>query len=713
LERIQRATVFIIQARSVDNDLAIQCVGSGTIISRSGIILTNAHSTLQSAACPGDTLIIALATRLDEPPVLKYRAEIIQADTGLDIALLKITREFDGRLLTQDTLALPFVELADSNAARLDQTITVVGYSGIGDDPVASTRGTIIGFVSEPRGSTAAWIKTSATIPGTMSGGGAYNQEGRLVGIPTTAPLASQGVNCVPIQDTNQDKVVNNRDICIPVGGFINALRPSNFVRPLLRAASLGYSIDNLTAPISALVPENKPSFKRLFFAPSVNEAGMPTTIIRSLPAGSNSLFLFFDYENMSPETIYELRVTTDGIPNPAFSLAPVRWSGGERGIWYIGSSGQPWPNGTYEFTLFADGVAAPPARLTIGAAPDAGPTFTDLVFGLLDLRNNPLGNGYVLPSGNVASARFIFRNMQNGTNWTSIWYLNGVEVPNSRSSNVWNEGESGSTTTSIRSEVGLPPGSYRLELYIENRLATTADFIIAGVQQGAFPAIFFKTRFVTAATPTEAANAVGLSSFPNTINNLYALFDWQQIAPSTLWTLRWSIDGQPFFDQTLPWKAGLNGQNYLMRLSGPGSIPDGTYKLDLLLNNVQFASIQAQVGIGQLPLDRFAQAGGIQMRGQILDSNTRQGISGVTFILISKEFSVAEFTKEWNQRQIYAMGVTDRNGRFEIDRPLEILAPYSVIINAQGYLPISADGIEIKPDGPNPLDLTIYLTRD
>jgi hypothetical protein len=149
------------------------------------------------------------------------------------------------------------------------------------------------------------------------------------------------------------------------------------------------------------------------------------------------------------------------------------------------------------------------------------------------------------------------------------------------------------------------------------------------------------------------------------------------------------------------------------MRLSAPGNIPDGTYKLDLLLNNVQFASIQAQVGIGQLPLDRFAQAGGIQMRGQILDSNTRQGISGVTFILISKEFSVAEFTKEWSQRQIYAMGVTDRNGRFEIDRPLEILAPYSVIINAQGYLPISADGIEIKPDSPNPLDLTIYLTRD
>src|SRR5688500_7789859 len=91
LERIQRATVFVIQARDVGDDLHITCVGSGTIINRNGLILTNAHNTLQNPTCSGETIVIALSVRLDEPPIAKYRAEIAQADEGADLALLRIT----------------------------------------------------------------------------------------------------------------------------------------------------------------------------------------------------------------------------------------------------------------------------------------------------------------------------------------------------------------------------------------------------------------------------------------------------------------------------------------------------------------------------------------------------------------------------------------------------------------------------------------------
>lgn len=718
MERLERATVFILQARDVGDELFMTCVGSGTIVKRDGLILTNAHNTLTSSACPGDTLIIGISNRLDEPPILRYRAEIAQASPGLDLALLRITQELDGRLIEPGTLALPFVELADSSSVQLDETITVIGYPGIGNDPVDVRRGTVIGFVAEPSGGEKSWMKTSAVIPGTMSGGGAYNQAGQLIAIPTTAPITAGTLDttCQPIQDTNGDSTVNDNDICIPIGGFINALRPSNFARSLLRAASLDLSLEILNVPTAQVGVGGAPTFKRLFFSPSVNEAGMPTTVIRSLPAGSNSLYLFFDYENMTPETVYELRVTTDGIPNPTFSLAPVRWSGGERGLWYLGSSGQPWPNGVYEFTLFANGIAAPTARLIIGGAPETAATFSDLVFGLLDLRNNPLGNGFVLPTGNIASARFLFRNMENGQEWTSIWYRDGQEIPAARQTNTWNEGASGSTTTSIRSEGGLPSGSYRLELYIGNGLAATSDFTIAGAAQGAFPEIFRNERFVTAPTPDEALSAAPLNNFPPDVLDLYALFDWQQIAPGTLWTMRWTVDDEIFYEQTVPWNTLESGQNFLLRLNAPGGVPDGTYRMDLLVNNVQLRSVQAQVGIGQLPIDPFAQASGVQLRGQILDADTRQGIPGVTFILLSKDYSVSDFA--WSQNQIFAMAITDRNGRFQIDRPLQLstaAAPvaYSAIVAAQGYLPISADGVEVDNTTANPLDITLYMIRD
>lgn len=729
IERIERATVYVMQAQNVGDNLFITCVGSGTIVSQDGLVLTNAHNTLVSENCPGDTLIIGLNIRLGEPPVPKFRAEIAQADSGLDIALLRITQELDGRLVEPQTLTLPFVEIADSGTTRLDDTITVVGFPGIGNDPVITTRGTINGFVTEPaRVSTRSWIKTSAVIPGIMSGGGAYDQQGKLVGIPTTAPVSRNmlNANCLPIQDTNGDGLVNTNDICIVVGGFINVLRPSNFALPLIRAASLRLTVESIAAVRTQQMPiQDTPNFTRLFFSASVNEAGMPTSVIRSLPAGSNSLYLFFDYENMTPETVYELRVTINGQPSPDFSLSPVRWSGGQNGLWYIGSNDRPWPNGTYEFILAANGVTATSvARLVIGGAPKSEPTFTDIAFGLLDTRNNPLGNGFVLPTGNVASARFIYRNMQDGMEWTTIWYLDGTEIPNSRQTNIWQDGASGATTTSVRSDTGLPPGRYRLELYVTEqtgespRLAATSDFTIAGAQQGAFPQIFTNVRFTVAQSDAEAVASPPVSNVSDRIEILYSLFNWQQVAPGTLWTMRWSVDGNVFYEQTIPWNSQESGENSLTRLSSPGGIPDGTYEIDLYLNNVQLASTSAEVGIGQLPIDRFAQASGVQMRGQILDADTLQGISGVRLILISKDFSVDEFISAWDQNQIYAIAVTDSNGYFEFEQPLELSTEanpvaYSAIVTAEGYLPVSADGLEVDETTENPLNTIIYLTRD
>ena len=131
---------------------------------------------------------------------------------------------------------------------------------------------------------------------------------------------------------------------------------------------------------------------------------------------------------------------------------------------------------------------------------------------------------------------------------------------------------------------------------------------------------------------------------------------------------------------------------------------------MDLLINNVPLASTTAQVGIGQLPIDRFAQASGIQLNGLIYDAETGQGISGITFLLITEDYSVADF--EWRQDQIYAIATTDRNGNFQVDRLLDFDTPYSVIVAAEGYLPITADGFELDRTMPNPFDLVIPLTR-
>lgn len=710
IDRISRATVYIIQTSDFANNDII-CVGTGTIVNRSGLIVTNAHNTVTNTNCPGQSLLIAISRNPNEPPILQYRAEVVQANPGLDLALLRITQDLDGRLVDPAILSLPFVELGESSQVALDDTITVVGYPGVGNDSVEIRRGTISGFVAEPSGGNQAWFKTDAAIPGTMTGGGVYDQNARLIGIPTTAPVTNlvADTTCLFLQDTNDDGLVNQADRCVPVGGFINAIRPADFVRPLLRGASLGIRVNELTAPNFQATASGEAQFSNLFFSTAVTE-GMPASVVNSLPTGTTSLFLFFDYINLTAETVYELRVTTNDIPNPTFSLAPVRWSGGEQGLWYIGNNEQVWPNGVYEFALFIDGLASGRATILIGGAPEEVPSFSNLLFVLLDDDGNQFGNGYVLGTGNTVNATFLYNNMQPDMAWSAIWYYNDSEIY--RSDDVWTRDSDGLGDTSIVSDI-LLPGRYRLTLYIEGRLSALADFTVAGARDAAFSRVFSNARFVSANTPEEAVRATGtgISTFPADVSTIYALFDWEQLAPGTLWTLRWSVDNDVFYEDIGPWRSLETGQNYLLQLVSDNGIPDGTYKMEIYINSVRLASVEAQVGIGQLPIDIFAQATGIQLRGRVIDAETNEGIPGVTFILISENFSVDDFV--WSQDQIYAIATTDSLGQFQIDRLLQFGAPYSVMIAADGYLPISADGFEVDAESDNPLEIVIPLTRD
>jgi hypothetical protein len=328
---------------------------------------------------------------------------------------------------------------------------------------------------------------------------------------------------------------------------------------------------------------------------------------------------------------------------------------------------------------------------------------------------NQMFSSGPVLGTGNTVRAQFIYNNMLPEMNWSAIWYFNGGEIQ--RSTDGWGAARSsnGTENIGITVDTGLPPGQYRLELYIETRLAAMADFTVAGARDATLPLprVFNRDqmRFVVAQTDAEAIAARPVTTFTNPVSVLYAVFDWEQIAPGTLWRMRLTVDDTPFYDQIVPWSNNDVGQNYLTRIAGERGVPDGTYAMELYVNNVLLGRIEVDIGIGQLPIDPFASPDGVQISGQILDAGTGLGIPDVTFIIISEDFSVQDYTAD--VEQIYAMATTDRNGRFVLDRPLRFDAPYSVWIAAYGYLPVTADGVTVTDETDNPLELVIYMTGD
>jgi hypothetical protein len=217
--------------------------GSGTIISPDGLILTNAHVAVGDRFYRADRLIIALTVAEDKPPVPAYIAEVVQSDSALDIAVLRITYDLSGQRIDPSDLDLPYVQLGDSDELRLGDPITILGYPGIGGETITLTCGEVSGFTAGTGYGNRAFIKTSATIAGGNSGGLATDQNNKLIGIPTqvgAGDISGDIVDCRPLADTNRDGYIDQYDTCVPTGGFINALRPINLAMPLINAAVEG-----------------------------------------------------------------------------------------------------------------------------------------------------------------------------------------------------------------------------------------------------------------------------------------------------------------------------------------------------------------------------------------------------------------------------------------------------------------------------------------
>lgn len=237
-----QSVVQIIAMVNLNGQIQPGWTGSGSIISPDGFILTNAHVVLSDPYYEVNSLIVSITTSQDQPPVPMYSAEVLQADAALDLAVIRIIGDANGNPIDSSTLNLPMIPVGDSDNLQLGDSLVILGYPGIGGETITLTRGEVSGFTADRVYGNRGFIKTSATIAGGNSGGMATNSNNELIGVPTQVGYGGEGeiVDCRALADTNGDGITDNRDSCIPTGGFINALRPVKLAVPLIEAARNG-----------------------------------------------------------------------------------------------------------------------------------------------------------------------------------------------------------------------------------------------------------------------------------------------------------------------------------------------------------------------------------------------------------------------------------------------------------------------------------------
>jgi len=359
LGELARAAVQLQALNLETGTRSVVWTGSGTLISADGLILTNAH-VVDNRGGEYEQLGVAVLERTDQAPRLNYLAEIAAIDYGIDLAVVRIVGNLDG---SSARVELPFVQLGDSDRVEIGDPIRILGYPGIGGETVTFTEGAISGFTSERGIEGRAWLKTDATITGGNSGGMGLNQQGELVAIPTTLGSgAEEGglADCRQLVDTNRDGVVDSDDTCVPLGGFINALRPVALARPLIEAARQGERYVQGDLPPAQQARDfdlTSTLLSNIVFSDGVNEADQPEGLWYALPAGVNDVCAFWDYEGMSDGITWSSYWFIDGVLSEGGSSFEDVWTGGVAGNWWVCIHNETGlPDGLYEFVLEVDG---------------------------------------------------------------------------------------------------------------------------------------------------------------------------------------------------------------------------------------------------------------------------------------------------------------------------------------------------------------------
>ena len=189
--------------------------GSGTIVAGGRFVLTNEHVvTDESTICRMEVWYTNSEEEvIPQGPPDAY-GEVVSLEKELDLAVIKLIDPSDESPLTTDSDKHPAIPLHVSKL-ELGCTIYVLGFPGVGGSTITMTKGIYSG-----RGLN--WgdefYKTDTAINGGNSGGAAFDERWRFIGIPTATSVP-------------QDRADGKRDI-----GF-GLVRPAKFAVPLIEEA--------------------------------------------------------------------------------------------------------------------------------------------------------------------------------------------------------------------------------------------------------------------------------------------------------------------------------------------------------------------------------------------------------------------------------------------------------------------------------------------
>lgn len=474
-------------------------VGSGTIITEDGFVLTN-HHVMDTDRMPREfsdfcedqaprgrgeadwTHIVWLPDQRGAPTD-PYRMEVVADSTyAEDLAVIRITEHLNGSRVNIRGDPFPFVEFGDSDALREPEKIILVGYPLNAGESRRVSEGIFSGWGDNGFG--VQWIYTDATISGGNSGGTAVNSEGLLIGVPTEGTFSDCRAG-----DTNSDGLIDESDQgCISLGGNYGILIPSNLARAFAESAigealpvvesAPPVGVDGPTPPPDEPVVETDdlPFGEISFTAYDKTQAEQDTF--------QNVTWIDGCFENFTAEDGDEV-ISTWYLDEEEYLVYPftyeAAWNPEACASIFI-EEGEEDPfldPGVYRLELELDGETVVSDDVTVTRSTNV----ESVTFRARDSEGettDAAGGNRLTGELTLLFVDIAFTGMEENSIWRAEWYEDGRLVFAS-DPEVWGEDPNGDETVRLRNPVRGPiePGDYEMAISIDGVESERVSFVI------------------------------------------------------------------------------------------------------------------------------------------------------------------------------------------------------------------------------------------
>lgn len=273
----QPAVQIAWRTKKPDGNFSSYCGGgSGGLVGEPDQVLTNEHVINDSELegdCADATIYVGYPVEPTGVYFVWWPATVRGSSEFLDLALLDV--EMNTAAVADDSqypasIVLqhdwPVYALA-TEVPLLGDPISIYSYPGIGGYSMTFTAGHVAGwswhFWSREDAkdySTAAWLagynadadgyrdymKLDATIAHGSSGSSVLNADGAIVGVTSLLGVSTDDdvdtVDCSIVVDFNGDGSYDDKDMCVPVGGFLNASATLADIRAFLTKQGVDFA---------------------------------------------------------------------------------------------------------------------------------------------------------------------------------------------------------------------------------------------------------------------------------------------------------------------------------------------------------------------------------------------------------------------------------------------------------------------------------------